>query len=309
MVGSSGEHLKLELCQESSGQKSFSAIAFSQADHFEFIKKGNHEKLVRLTSPFILRRKKKDVLSELPEKIVNVVYSKLNTKQVKIYDSYLLDMQERLKLLSENKGLVNSQIEILSILTRLRQICCDPSLFIQDYNEKSGKIEILEELIDELLEGNHKILIFSQFTSMLKIIAKLLGKKKISYSYLDGQVKVANREGVIEDFTSGKTDIFLISLKAGGTGLNLTEADTVIHVDPWWNPAVEDQATDRAHRIGQKDVVNVYKIITRNTIEEKIYEIQLRKRKLIDSVIETNAVAESFRNNEIFEVLRLLFTP
>lgn len=272
----------------------------------EFIKKDNHEKLVRLTSPFILRRKKKDVLSELPEKIVNVVYSKLNTKQVKIYDSYLLDMQERLKQLSDNKGLVNSRIEILSILTRLRQICCDPSLFIQDYNEKSGKIEILEELIDELLEGNHKILIFSQFTSMLKIIAKLLEKKKILYSYLDGQVKVANREGVIENFTSGKTDIFLISLKAGGTGLNLTEADTVIHVDPWWNPAVEDQATDRAHRIGQKDVVNVYKIITQNTIEEKIYEIQLRKRKLIDSVIETNDVAKSFKNNEIFEVLSAL---
>ena len=235
-----------------------------------------------------------------------MVYSKLNTKQVKIYDSYLLDMQERLKQLADNKGLVNSQIEILSILTRLRQICCDPSLFIRDYNEKSGKIEILEELIDELLEGNHKILIFSQFTSMLKIIAKLLGKKKISYSYLDGQVKVANREGVIEGFTSGKTDIFLISLKAGGTGLNLTEADTVIHVDPWWNPAVEDQATDRAHRIGQKDVVNVYKIITRNTIEENIYEIQLRKRKLIDSVIETNEMVESFRNNEIFEILSAL---
>jgi SNF2 family DNA or RNA helicase len=272
-----------------------------------FIKKDGHEELIRLTSPFILRRKKKDVLSELPEKIVNVVYSKLNSKQTKIYDSYLLDMKERLAKLSENKGLVNSQIEILSILTRLRQICCDPGLFIKNYDEKSGKIEIMEELIDELLAGNHKILIFSQFTSMLKIIEELLQKKKISHSYLDGQIKVANREKIIDDFTSGKTDIFLISLKAGGTGLNLTEADTVIHVDPWWNPAVEDQATDRAHRIGQKDVVNVYKIITRNTIEEKIYEIQLRKRKLIDSVIEASATSETFNNNEMFEVLSTLF--
>ena len=274
----------------------------------EFIKRGErgHEDLIRLTSPFILRRKKKDVLSELPEKIVNVVYSKLNDKQMKIYDSYLLDMKERLKELSEKKGMVNSQIEILSVLTRLRQICCDPGLFIKGYNEKSGKIELLEELVDELLEGNHKILIFSQFTSMLRIIEKLLKKKKISYSYLDGQVKVVKRGEIIEDFTSGKTNIFLISLKAGGTGLNLTEADTVIHVDPWWNPAVEDQATDRAHRIGQKDVVNVYKIITRNTIEEKIYEIQLRKRKLIDSVIEAKNVSEAFNSNEIFEVLNTI---
>jgi len=138
---------------------------------------------------------------------------------------------------------------------------------------------------------------------MLKIISKLLRRKRIKFSYLDGQIKVDKREKVITDFTSGKTDIFLISLKAGGTGLNLTEADTVIHVDPWWNPAVEDQATDRAHRIGQKDVVNVYKVITRNTIEEKIYEIQLKKRELIDSVIENKDIATTFNSKEAYEVL------
>ena len=271
----------------------------------EFIKKEreNHEKLVRLINPFILRRKKNDVLNELPEKIVNVVYSKLNKKQERIYDSYLLDMKERLKELREENSINSSHIEILSILTRLRQICCDPGLFVEDYDEKSGKLQLLEELIDELLEGNHKILIFSQFTTMLKIISKLLRRKRIKFSYLDGQIKVDKREKVITDFTSGKTDIFLISLKAGGTGLNLTEADTVIHVDPWWNPAVEDQATDRAHRIGQKDVVNVYKVITRNTIEEKIYEIQLKKRELIDSVIENKDIATTFNSKEAYEVL------
>jgi SNF2 family DNA or RNA helicase len=271
----------------------------------EFIKKEreNHEKLVRLINPFILRRKKNDVLNELPEKIVNVVYSKLNKKQERIYDSYLLDMKERLKELRDENNINTSHIEILSILTRLRQICCDPGLFVEDYDEKSGKLQLLEELIDELLEGNHKILIFSQFTTMLKIISKLLKRKRIKFSYLDGQIKVDKREKVIDDFTSGKTDIFLISLKAGGTGLNLTEADTVIHVDPWWNPAVEDQATDRAHRIGQKDVVNVYKVITRNTIEEKIYEIQLKKRELIDSVIENKDIATTFNSQEAYEVL------
>jgi SNF2 family DNA or RNA helicase len=271
----------------------------------EFIKKEreNHEKLVRLINPFILRRKKNDVLNELPEKIVNVVYSKLNKKQERIYDSYLLDMKERLKELRDENSINSSHIEILSILTRLRQICCDPGLFVEDYDEKSGKLQLLEELIDELLEGNHKILIFSQFTTMLKIISELLKRKRIKFSYLDGQIKVDKREKVITDFTSGKTDIFLISLKAGGTGLNLTEADTVIHVDPWWNPAVEDQATDRAHRIGQKDVVNVYKVITRNTIEEKIYEIQLNKRELIDSVIENKDIATTFNSKEAYEVL------
>lgn len=271
----------------------------------EFIRyeERNHEKLVRLINPFILRRKKNDVLSELPEKIENVVYSKMNKKQSRIYDSYLLDMKQRLKELKDHHLLEKSHIEVLSILTRLRQICCDPGLFIDDYDEKSGKLKILEELIEELIEGEHKILIFSQFTSMLKIIADLLEKKGLDYAYLDGQIKVSNREHVINEFTQGKKNIFLISLKAGGTGLNLTEADTVIHVDPWWNPAVEDQATDRAHRIGQKDVVNVYKIITRNSIEENIYQIQLKKRELIESVIENKEIATTFSPQDLYNVL------
>lgn len=273
----------------------------------EFIKNSNnHEKLVRLTSPFILRRKKNEVLNELPEKIINVVYSKLNKKQMRIYDKYILEMKYRLKELSNSDEINQSKIEILSILTRLRQICCDPGLFLKKYNEKSGKLQLLEELIEELLEGGHKILIFSQFTSMLEKIATQLRSNKIEYSYLDGQVRVNKREKVINDFTSGKKDIFLISLKAGGTGLNLTRADTVIHVDPWWNPAVEDQATDRAHRIGQKDVVNVYKILTRNTIEEKIYEIQTKKRKLIDNIIEKSNGSKEFNKDEIYEVLQEL---
>ncbi|MGM0378145.1 MAG: SNF2-related protein [Bacillota bacterium] len=266
----------------------------------KYVDNNNYDLLLKKVSPFILRRSKKEVLDELPDKIETILYSEMKEKQNKIYNSYLLQMKKKLDEM-DNKE--TSQIQILSFLTRLRQICCDPGLFVENYNEKSGKIILLEELIEELIDGNHKILIFSQFTSMLKIVKKLLKKKNIKFSYLDGQTKVSKRKEVIDNFKKKSIDIFLISLKTGGTGLNLTKADTVIHLDPWWNPAVEDQATDRAHRIGQKDTVNVYKILMKDSIEENIYKIQLRKRKIINNIMKSDKVNLSFNKKDILEVI------
>lgn len=269
----------------------------------KYIDNNNYDLLLKKVSPFILRRSKKEVLDELPDKIETILYSEMKQKQNKIYNSYLLQMKNKLDEI-ENKE--TSQIEILSFLTRLRQICCDPGLFVENYNEKSGKMILLEELIEELIDGNHKMLIFSQFTSMLKIVKKLLNKKNIRFSYLDGQTRVSKRKEVIDNFKKESIDIFLISLKTGGTGLNLTKADTVIHLDPWWNPAVEDQATDRAHRIGQKDTVNVYKILMKDSIEENIYKIQLKKRKIINNIMKSDKVNINFNKKDILEVINNL---
>ncbi|HBE01722.1 MAG TPA: hypothetical protein DC049_04515 [Spirochaetia bacterium] len=177
-------------------------------------------------------------------------------------------------------------MEIFSILTRLRQICCHPSLIGMDDGKRytSAKFELLDELVSEALSGRHRIILFSQFTSMLGIIAEHLREQEISYEYLDGNTR--NRMARIENFNrNSDIGIFLVSLKAGGTGLNLTEADTVILYDPWWNPAVENQAMDRVHRLGQKNSVSAYRLITRGTIEEKIYELQKFKKELSDSLI------------------------
>lgn len=207
------------------------------------------------------------------------------------------------KLIDEGE-FETSKIQILKLLTRLRQICCHPSLFLENYNGDSGKLEQLQELVEELIEGEHKVLIFSQFTSLLEIVKNMLNKMKIKYMYLDGSTEVEKRQQLVNDFNNGDTNIFLLSLKAGGTGLNLTSADTVIHLDPWWNPAVEEQASDRAHRIGQKNVVQVFKLITKDTIEEKIYELQLKKKELIDSVIQEGEVfINTLSEREILDIL------
>ena len=174
----------------------------------------------------------------------------------------------------------------LALLTRLRQIACDPSLFLEDYDGGSGKLDMLEEVVGEAVEAGHRLLIFSQFTSMLQRIAGRLDQQGLDYEYLDGQTPALERIRLVKEFNGGSQPVFLISLKAGGTGLNLTGADMVIHYDPWWNPAVEDQATDRAYRIGQKNNVQVLKFITKNTIEEQIYTLQQRKKALIDQMIQ-----------------------
>ncbi|MGO1712436.1 MAG: DEAD/DEAH box helicase, partial [Senegalia sp. (in: firmicutes)] len=231
------------------------------------------------------RRLKKDVLKELPDKIEHKITAELTNDQKKIYLSYLNEIKGDLKSSIEEKGFNKSHMKMLAGLTRLRQICCHPNTFIENYTGDSGKLKLLEEILNETLASGHRILLFSQFTSMLSIIRKMLESKDIKYKYLDGSTKSETRGKLVKEFNDGDGDIFLISLRAGGTGLNLTGADTVIHFDPWWNPAVENQATDRAHRIGQKNTVHVMNLITKGTIEEKIFELQEKKKGIVDSVI------------------------
>lgn len=255
------------------------------------------------TGPFILRRMKKDVLTELPDKIEEKKVSDMTEEQKKIYVSYLANIKDELNAEIEEKGIKNSQIKILAALTRLRQICCHPSTFIDNYEGGSGKLIMLLDLVEEALANDHRILIFSQFTSMLSIIKENLEEKDISYFYLDGKTKAKDRIEYVKQFNEGERDVFLISLKAGGTGLNLVGADTVIHYDPWWNPAVEEQATDRAHRIGQDKTVHVMKMITKGTIEEKIFKLQQRKKELSDSVIHSKEIFVNSLNREELEDL------
>lgn len=238
-----------------------------------------------LIKPFILRRMKRDVLSELPEKIEINYISGMTDKQKKLYAAYYKDLKNELAAKIDESGIERNHIEIFAALTRLRQICAHPGTFLDDYDGGSCKLDLAMEIINESINSGHSILLFSQFTKMLKIIRDELENNNISYYYLDGAMKPEERVMEIDNFNSDREAVFLISLKAGGTGLNLTKADIVIHFDPWWNPAVEDQASDRAHRIGQKNVVQVYKLLTEGTIEEKIGLLQERKKNLTDSII------------------------
>ena len=245
----------------------------------KFIQNKNTEELKSLITPFILRRVKEDVLDELPEKIEKKYLVDMTTKQKSIYKSYVKEIKEKLK---SSKGNIN----MLTFITKLREVCLDPSLIMDDYNGGSGKINALMELLDNYIDGNKKILVFSQFTSALKNIEKNLEEVGINYIYLDGSIGSKERGELVKKFNEDPLiSVFLISLKAGGVGLNLTSASVVIHFDPWWNPAVEDQATDRAHRIGQKHVVEVIKMISEGTIEEKIISLQEEKKSLIDKVV------------------------
>jgi SNF2 family DNA or RNA helicase len=257
-------------------------------------------------APFILRRMKKDVLEELPDKYETKMLTDLSEDQKKVYLSYLEHIRGELNSNASGSNTEHSRIKILAALTRLRQICCHPSTFIDNYQGGSGKLDLLMEIISEGIANDHRILVFSQFTSMLKIIEDSLKDLELSYFYLEGNTPTATRNDYVKRFNSGEGKVFLISLKAGGTGLNLTGADTVIHYDPWWNPAVEDQATDRAYRIGQKNKVHVMKLITKGTIEEKIYKLQKKKRKLSDSIMNSKEV---FINTLTREELMELFTP
>lgn len=248
------------------------------------------EKLIQLTNPFILRRMKKDVLKELPDKIETELICEMNEDQKNLYEAYLA--QARIKvdrlLADENENTGQKQIEILALLTRLRQICCHPALFLEEYQGGSGKLDSLNDQMDRLLSEGHRVLLFSQFTGMLSIIRETQKEQGRGVFYIDGSVSARERLDQVDRFNAGEGDLFLISLRAGGTGLNLTGADVVIHFDPWWNPAVEQQAADRAHRIGQENVVQVFRLITRGTIEEKIDELKERKSQLVDSVIQPN---------------------
>lgn len=250
----------------------------------------DHETIARMVRPFILRRLKSDVLEELPEKIETTLPSELTLEQKELYLAYLQQLQEETITSLQQGPFYQQRMKILAGLTRLRQICCHPSMFVENYTGKSGKLEQLIELVKTSIDSGHRMLIFSQFTSMHDIMMKRLQKENIEYFYLHGGTPSEERLRMSERFNGGEKDVFLISLRAGGTGLNLTGADTVILYDLWWNPAVEDQAAGRAHRFGQKNVVQVIRLICEGTIEEKIYELQQHKRELVDRVIQPGEV-------------------
>ena len=280
---------------------------FKELYELAIVKENNQakmQKLKKMIEPFVLRRIKKEVLTELPDKTVTVLYNEMEEEQQKIYLSYLAQAKKEVADEIQMNGFENSQIKILALLMRLRQICCHPSLFLQDYEGESSKLEQCIEVIEDATKGGHKILLFSGYTSMFPIIEKELKKKHINYLKLTGQTKVTDRIELVDKFNEDKEiKVFLISLKAGGTGLNLTGADMVIHYDPWWNLSAENQATDRTYRIGQKNNVQVYKLITKNSIEEKIYELQKKKEKLVDNMLSTqNTFINQLSKEDIMEL-------
>ncbi|MCR5558734.1 MAG: DEAD/DEAH box helicase [Schwartzia sp.] len=261
--------------------------------------------LRRHIAPFVLRRLKKDVLTELPDKVESRMVCEMTTKQTKVYDAYFAQAQKDFRKELKAHGFDASHIKILALLTRLRQIACDPSLFLENYDGGSGKLDLLEEILQEAVSGGHRVLIFSQFTTMLARIAQRLSFIGLKYYSLDGSTPALTRVSLVKDFNTGNVPVFLISLKAGGTGLNLTGADMVIHYDPWWNPAVEDQATDRAYRIGQEKNVQVIRLVTRGTIEEKIFALQEKKKALIDRMIQPGeSFLSKLSEDEILELFR-----
>ena len=246
------------------------------------------EKLKMQIEPFILRRTKKQVLTELPDKTITVLNNEMQDEQLKLYMSFLSNARDEVKNEIKNNGFDKSQIKILALLMRLRQICCHPSLFISNYEGESSKLNQCIELLKDAISSGHKILLFSCYSSMLEIIEKELKKENIEYFKLTGQTNVGDRIKLVEEFNNNdEIKVFLISLKAGGTGLNLIGADMVIHYDPWWNLSAENQATDRTYRIGQKKNVQVYKLITKDSIEERIYELQERKANLAKTMLST----------------------
>lgn len=266
---------------------------FKELYEIPIIKNQDEEKMNKLKKqiePFILRRTKSEVLTELPDKTVTILSNEMKEEQYSIYMSYMAQARDEIMYQIDMKGFEKSQIKILSLLMRLRQICCHPKLFLSEYTGESSKLNQCIEIIQDAVLGEHKILLFSSYTSMFEIIEEQLKKLKINYLKLTGQTKVGERIKLVDEFNTNKDiKLFLISLKAGGTGLNLTGADMVIHYDPWWNLSAENQATDRTYRIGQKKNVQVYKLITKNSIEEKIYELQQKKAKLIDNMLSTDA--------------------
>ncbi|AZU60644.1 DEAD/DEAH box helicase [Neobacillus mesonae] len=260
--------------------------------------------IARRIRPFLLRRLKEDVLSELPEKIDSLETVELLPEQKRLYAAYLAKLRhDTLKRLDKDT-IRKNRIRILAGLTRLRQICCHPGLFVDGYRGSSAKFEQLMQILEEAKLSGRRVLIFSQFTKMLDLIGQALTRKGRPYFYLDGQTPSEERVAICERFNRGERDLFLISLKAGGTGLNLMSADTVILYDTWWNPAVEEQAADRAHRMGQKNTVQVIKLVARGTIEEKMNELQDKKRHLVEEIIDSDEkVMGTLTEDDIREIL------
>ena len=259
------------------------------------------QRLKRLVQPFMLRRLKTQVLEELPSRTEIVLHVEMSKEETAFYEAIRQKAVEQFT----DVGVPDEKkrFQVLAEITRLRQACCNPNLIAPELGLPSAKQEVLLNIVDELLENSHKALVFSQFVTHLALVRKALDAKGISYQYLDGSTPAKQRRLAVDAFQAGEGDLFLISLKAGGTGLNLTAADYVIHLDPWWNPAVEDQASDRVHRIGQQRPVTIYRLVTKATIEDKIVELHKHKRDLADNLLEG---AESSARLSAEDILALL---
>ncbi len=262
------------------------------------------KRLQRMVAPFILRRCKNDVLGDLPDKMEESRYVQLEEEQRKLYDAQVVHMQAMLS--KQNKEeFSRNKLKVLAELMKLRQICCDPSLCFEGYKGESAKLEACLELVESAIDGGHRILLFSQFTSMIAILQERLTERGVEFYTITGATSKEKRIQLVRDFNEGATPVFLISLKAGGVGLNLTGADVVIHYDPWWNLAVQNQATDRAHRIGQTRKVTVYKLIVRKSVEEKIQKLQETKRSLAEQILNADAAdIGSMTREELLELLQ-----
>ncbi len=247
---------------------------------------GEHaEELGERIRPFLMRRLKSEVLADLPRKHEQCLYAAMTPEQERVYGGLMQTLRLHVGQALSEGSLPRARMQVLSVLLKLRQVCCHPKLFLPDYEGTSGKLELLVQTVHNALAAKRRMLIFSQFVGMLQIIRKRLNREGIQTLYLDGETKPEQRQELCDRFNGGEGRVFLISLKAGGTGLNLTGADLVIHYDPWWNPAAEDQATDRAHRIGQTKDVDVLKLITQGSIEEKVTDMSKRKRAIFDRVV------------------------
>jgi SNF2 family DNA or RNA helicase len=257
--------------------------------------------LKKLIQPFILRRTKTQVLTELPPRTEITLQVELSDEERHLYEALRQEAMDKIASLSAEEG---QSLKVLAEITKLRRFCCHPQLVLKNSTISGSKLAVFEETIDELLDNRHKALVFSQFVDHLAIVRESLDKKGIRYQYLDGSTPATERKKRVDAFQAGDGDVFLISLKAGGTGLNLTAADYVIHLDPWWNPAVEDQASDRAHRMGQQRPVTIYRLVTQNTIEEKIIALHAEKRDLADSLLDEGDVAARLDTAALLRLLK-----
>jgi SNF2 family DNA or RNA helicase len=258
--------------------------------------------LKKLIQPFILRRTKTQVLTELPPRTEITLQVELSDEERHVYEALRQEALE--KLASSGEGADGSSLKVLTEITRLRRFCCHPSLVLRQQEMQGSKLQVFSDTLTEILDNRHKVLVFSQFVDHLALVREVLEQRDIAYQYLDGSTPPVERKRRVDAFQSGEGDVFLISLKAGGTGLNLTAADYVIHLDPWWNPAVEDQASDRAHRMGQQKPVTIYRLVTSNTIEEKILALHAQKRDLADSLLEGGDASARLDANALLQLLK-----
>jgi len=255
-----------------------------------------------MISPFILRRLKSQVLDELPPRTEVVLQVEMSPEETALYEVMRREAVESLE--QDNSPVGQKHMKILAKIMKLRQACCHPRLVVPNSALTSSKLTLFGEVVEELLENSHKALVFSQFVSHLALISDYLKQKGIEYRYLDGSTPPKERRREVEAFQAGQGSLFLISLRAGGVGLNLTAADYVLHMDPWWNPAVEDQASDRAHRIGQQRPVTVYRLVTKNTIEEKILKLHGTKRDLANSLLDGSDISGRMSADELLNLIR-----